>query len=272
MKHSKFRNTGLLFEALIQKLVSEILKEGSPSKSYHLIKKYFAKDTELYKENLLYNELLNSNVKPDMYPKLIELVASKRKSLNSYKLKSEKYNLVKEIKKHYNDDNILNIKSNKYRLFGNIYQIFENSEISSSEYINNLESLSKQIIEYRNATAPKIKTELSEINTNDRKLVFKYIIDNFNKKYKELIPEQKELIKNYIEMGVGTLKFKNYLNKVIEESNIKIQNISKNITDIPLKSKLNEIIKLSNLIKTKKITDDHITGLLQILELTTVLK
>jgi hypothetical protein len=57
LKHSKFKNTGVLFELLVRQVASDTLNNND-SKAIPLIKKYFAKSNELAKELNLYQTLV----------------------------------------------------------------------------------------------------------------------------------------------------------------------------------------------------------------------
>ena len=46
VKHSKYKNTGILFELLTRQLTSETIAGNSP-KSLNILKKYFNSKTEL---------------------------------------------------------------------------------------------------------------------------------------------------------------------------------------------------------------------------------
>ena len=51
MKHSKYRNTGLLFELLTRQITTDILNNESSSKASAILKKHFNKKSQLFKEN-----------------------------------------------------------------------------------------------------------------------------------------------------------------------------------------------------------------------------
>ena len=60
IKHSKFKNPGILFELLVRQITADTLK-GSDSPAIDIIKKYFVK-TELGREYKLYETILKSKV------------------------------------------------------------------------------------------------------------------------------------------------------------------------------------------------------------------
>ena len=63
IKHSKYRNTGVLFELLVRQATSDLMSKKDPQ-AVKIFKKYFT-NTELSKEYNLYNTVLNA-------PKLTE--------------------------------------------------------------------------------------------------------------------------------------------------------------------------------------------------------
>ena len=64
LKHSKYKNTGILFEMLVRKLTSETLTSDK-SITIDIIKKYFGRNTELSKELQLYNALIKESQKTE---------------------------------------------------------------------------------------------------------------------------------------------------------------------------------------------------------------
>ena len=56
VKHSKYKNTGILFELLTRQLTSETIG-GSNPKSLNILKKYFNTKTELLKEYKIYHTI-----------------------------------------------------------------------------------------------------------------------------------------------------------------------------------------------------------------------
>ncbi len=101
-KHSKFRNTGILFELLTRQVTSDILSGKDESFAKNILFKYFSESKELGKELQLYNFLVNEVAKDETQAeKYIEIVLKQRDKLNQKTLTSEKYNLIKEIKDVY---------------------------------------------------------------------------------------------------------------------------------------------------------------------------
>ena len=134
VKHSKIRNTGLLFEFLLRQITADVLNKRDNSKAAHMIKKRFNERTELGKELALYNILINkkfnSDKKADYF--INEVVSEKRK-LNNSTLKREKYNLIKELKDEYDLQKFLSSKVKNYAVYASVYKLFEYKNISPAE-------------------------------------------------------------------------------------------------------------------------------------------
>ena len=98
IRHSKFKNTGFLFEILTRQITLEVLN-GGEEKAKEIVREFFGGKTELAKElrlfNLLINEKYNSETKAE---KFIDAILEAHTKINYSKLKREKFNLIKSIK------------------------------------------------------------------------------------------------------------------------------------------------------------------------------
>ena len=99
-KHSKIRNTGILFELLTRQITVDVLNNNKNAEAAKILKSFFNKNTQLGKEYELYKVLTTENYKSETKAQhLIDAVIKTHQKLNSTSLKREKYNLIKEIKK-----------------------------------------------------------------------------------------------------------------------------------------------------------------------------
>ena len=106
IKHSKFKNTGLIFELLVRKITADTLS-GNNSPASNILKKYFV-NTELGKEYKIYDSLLkNTSISEGKANIIINTLLESSKKLNRTALRKEKYNLIKEIKENYDYYSIL---------------------------------------------------------------------------------------------------------------------------------------------------------------------
>ena len=90
LKHSKYKNTGILFEMLVRKLTSETLTSNK-SVTIDIIKKYFGRNTELSKELQLYNSLIKEQFRSEAQAlDYIRTVKSAYDKLNQSVLKRQR--------------------------------------------------------------------------------------------------------------------------------------------------------------------------------------
>ena len=271
-KHSKFKNTGILFELLARQVTADILSGKDESTAKNLLFKYFTENKELGKEWQLYNFLLNEKTKDDFQAeKYVNVILKQREKLDSKKLTEQKYNLIKEIKDSYPIEDLLKSSIKNYRIHASIYKLFEN-------HVNTFVKFDlKELIQSRNTLTEnlcgkKILSKESEDeminfykqqNEDIRLLSYKLLVDSLNEKYKDLDSNQKRLLKEYINNISNT----NSLNEFIE---VEIVNIKKTIGELlpkisneVVKIKINEVIKQLDGINCKKsVKDNQITVLL----------
>lgn len=274
LKHNKIKNTGLIFELLTRALVNDTLN-NKKSPASNIIKTFY-KGTELSKEYKLYEFLTkNKNLTELKANSIIETVLNRLKTINNTRLKSEKYNLINEIKKHYNLNEFFKLITPDYKLHASIYLLFEIEK--SDKKINLLE----QTIKYKNVIVENITVNDKKINTKKnfikeyseqdnitRALTQKILVDNYNTKYNNLTESQKMTIKNYISNYDNPELLLEYYNKrVFDVTKYVVKNIKKIESDV-IKVKLKESLKyLKPLINTRYINDDKIINLLHFDEL-----
>ena len=145
VKHSKYKNTGLIFEFLVRQLTVDVINDQDKSPSLNIIKKRFHENTELGKELSLYQALCNTKFTSDKKADfLIAETTNAHRKLNLQELKRQKYNLIKEIKDTYDIVNFLSSRVSDYKLFASAYKLFEcykemNPEDRTEVYFNILE-------------------------------------------------------------------------------------------------------------------------------------
>jgi hypothetical protein len=278
IKHSKYRNTAILFELLVRQTTADLL-QNKDSKAVKILKKYFT-NTELGKEYSLYSQFNSTNklseAKAEMF---ISTIIEQRKKLDKKELTKLKYNLIKEIKANYEIDNFFKAKIENYKIYASIYTVFESQESKSIDTklvllnkINLLEHICEEDIQ--NKPAPKnLVEEFMKEDKEIRLLAYKIMVEKFNNRYNNLSDRQKSVLKEYINNISETENLKKYINKIILEIKSELSDISKTIEDKATKIKLIETIKLITPIKSNGfVKDEHISSVLQYMELIDELK
>ena len=279
IKHSKYKNTGILFELLVRQVTSDTLN-GGQSPALNIIKKYFVK-SELGKELKLYETLSKTNKVTEAKANiLIQTILESSKKLNRSSLRRQKYNLINEIKEHYDLDEFFKTKLTNYKSYAALYTLIEAEYTTDStnptQLIDNkftlLEHLSTSIV-----NPEKVKDEvLQEFQTYDkdiRMLTYKILLEKFNGKYSNLYESQKEVLKEFITSVDSTPKLRTFYNNRIEMLKEELTKISKNITDKAVQIKLHEVLPLIvEIEKNQPIKNENIVDLLQYCELVEELK
>ena len=278
IKHSKYKNTGILFELLVRQITADTLK-GDNSPAIDILKKYFVK-TSLGREYKLYESILKSKVINESRATLfINTTLDNSKKFNRGSLKKQKYNLINEIKNHYDLDTFFSAKVKNYKELAALYTLIEginsSKDTDTKQLVNNkitlLEHLTKQ--EVSDKQKDIVLEEFSTYDKGTRILTQKIMLERFNNKYDTLTSEQKQVLKEFIESIESTPGLRNFYNsKIVELQNTLSEN-SKNIKDKVTKIKINEISKfLVELDKTDKVGDDNLVDLLQYYELVKEIK
>tara|TARA_Y100001963_G_scaffold114919_1_gene159391 strand:+ start:740 stop:1591 length:852 start_codon:yes stop_codon:yes gene_type:complete len=277
MKHSKYRNTGILFELLTRQLTSDTIKGGNGQiKTLNVLKKFFNSKSELLKEYKIYHTLATKKYKKESQATmLIESLIDAYNKLSKTRLRREKYNLIKEIKNNYNVNDFFKSKITNYKIMASIFNLLENKEATPISIVDSKTTLLENIIgknvikENKN----KIMSEMEKADKNSRLLTYKIILEKFNDKYKNLANNQKVLLKEYVNCVSNSPALKTYINEEIKQVKKDLNKYSKKVNDKAIAIKLNETKDLIKpLCKKSNVHDDNVTNLLNYYELVNELK
>ena len=271
VKHSKIRNTGLLFEFLVRQITAEVLDKKARSKSIQIVKEKFNERTELGKELALYNIIATKKFKSDTQADyFINEVINQRGKLNNSALKREKYNLIKSLKESYDLQKFLSSKVNNYKIYASIYKLFEyGNSLPADEKTESHFNLVEHITTETNS--PKL-SESNALPKDEslRILAYRTLLEKFNEKYSNFNLSQKKLLKEYINNISNTGNLKEY----IEKESIKIKNGLKkhkiNLKDKVVKIKMDEAINSIDKmcgIDNKIVKDSDVVQTLRYMEL-----
>jgi hypothetical protein len=278
-KNSKFSNTGIIFELLTRQLTADTLS-GKDSPAIKIIKKYFYK-SELLKEYKLYQSLISTkNLSEGKAETLLDTVLDISTKLNRKLLRSEKYNLIKEIKDNYNIEEFFKAKISNYTQYAAIYNLIETK--NTKEFVNpsNIFKNKVTILEHISKDKVKIETdeqvildEYSKLTKGERILTYKILLEKFNEKYSDLSNQQKQVLKEYINNISNTVNLREFVNDKYSRIKGELQILVKNVDDQTTKIKLTEIIDIIKPIdKNQNIKDENIVSLLQYYQLIYELK
>jgi hypothetical protein len=274
IKHSKYKNTGLLFELLVRQITADTLS-GKDSKATGILKKYFVK-TELGREYKLYEALSKyKHITEGKAETVINTLIESSKDLNRGALKRQKYNLINEIQKYYNLEEFFKTKLPNYKAYASLYTLIEvyNSENLSNpdQIISNkialLEHLSSKQVQ-KQKVEDDLMTEFQSYDKDLRILTYKVMLEKFNGKYADLNDNQKSVLREFINSVDSTPKLREFYNSKIEEIKSQLTELTSKVTSKATKIKLQEIKNIiTPLDKVSKIGNDDLVNLLQYYEL-----
>ena len=280
IRHSKYKNTGILFELLVRQITSDTL-DGKDSPVKGLLKKYFVK-TELGREYKLYETLLKKTSLTETKANIVvNTLAESSTSLNRGAIKRQKYNLIKEIKEHYDLEKFFNHKLPNYKVFAAFYTLLEtyntpSNAVNPEQVINNKVT----ILEHLTAapiTEKKVKDDVMEAfidsDKDVRLLAYRMSLDKFNSKYNNFDPNQKAVLKEYINSVDNSTRLREFYLDKTNEIKSQLSKINTHTKNPVTKIKIDEIINMISVPnKTHKIKDDNIVDLLQYYDLVKELK
>ena len=277
IKHSKYKNTGIIFELLVRQVTNDVLTSGD-SPAVKILKKYFS-STELAKEQRLYN-LVNTQERltETKAEAVLQTIAETALKFDLAKLNKEKYNLIKEIKKHYDVNNFFKNKISNYKTSAAVFTLLESYRsvnfTDPKQVVNNkitlLEHLTqKEIINDENKEIKEFLQESKDI----RILTYRMLIEKFNEKYSNFTGQQKVILKEYINNINDSIKLKQVVNDHFNYLKLTLNSFAEKIQDPVTKIKINESIKLIQpILKNENPKEEHLINLLQYYELLSEIK
>ena len=226
------------------------------------------------REYKLYESVIKSKVLNESRANvLISTILENSKKFNRTILKKQKYNLINEIKKHYNLESFFGTKVKNYKEIASVYTLIESyntTELTDIKQINQnkvtlLEFLTKQ---ENSKPTDNLMDEFSGYDKDLRQLTYRVLLEKFNDKYDDLSIEQKEILKEFIYSVDSTPSLREFYNKKVNNLKEILNNEAKNIKVPATKIKITEVAKLLfELDKNSKVDSDNLVDLLQYYEL-----
>ena len=274
VKHSKYKNTGILFELLTRQITSDTISGGS-NKALSILKKYFNSKSELLKEYKIYNALSTKSYQDENKSTiLVNTLIEAHNKLNRSQLRREKYNLIKELKSTYDLNDFFKAKITNYKTMASIYNLTENKDATPLSIVDS----KVQLIEHITKPSEKVKKNVvmetyNHEDKNTRLLTQKILLEKFNDKYKGLGENQKILLQEYVNSVSNSPSLKTYINSEIKEVKKQLTQYANTVTDQVVKIKINEAQNLIKpLCKKSSVHDDNVSNLLNYYELVNELK
>lgn len=278
-KHSKLKNTGILFELLVRTIASDIVSNRN-TPANEIIREFFKKGTELNKELQLYQTLVKDKFDNEKYAdKFIDKVLESRKKLSSKKLKEEKYELIKNIREHYDMDEFFKARVHNYKIFASVFKLFEDAIGNSLKPADIITSRST-IIEHvsgkkmsEETVRSKLMDEYNKLDDDIRILAYKSLVERFNTKYSTLNDKQKALLQQYINNVTNTTTLREYIDAELPKVQEEIETYLEYVDNQVIQIKLKEVaVQVENFMKGSLVEDKHILMLMRYYQLIKELK
>jgi hypothetical protein len=279
IKHSKFKNTGILFELLVRQIASDTVS-NKDSAAIGLVKKYFSK-SELAKEYKLYQALITpKNLSEAKAETFINATLEASSRLNKTNLRKEKYNIIKEIRESYDLEEFFKAKISHYKQYAAAFNLIEahNSQefTAPQQIIDNkitlLEHITRKEVD-KEGVKDRVMEEYGGMDKGTRILAYRMLLEKFNSKYATLSDTQKTVLKEFINNITNTTKLRDFVNKNFTVIAEELTQIIPTVTDKTTQIKLSEVVTLLKpLDKTQNVKDENIISLLQYHQLIEELK
>ena len=275
IKHSKYRNTGLIFELLVKQIAADTLnKKESPA--IDILRKHFTGKTSLVREFKLYEFILkNKGVGQYKAETILSTITEISRKLNRNTLKEQKYSLISDIKKGYDINEFFSIQVTDYKALASLYCLLEaqtNNDLIDPNLLVNfrstlLEHLTTEIQDKKEVKDTLIE-EYSKYDKDLKLLTFKILLEKFNDKYKDLLPQQKNILKEFITSVNSQTRLRTLVNEELSNIKNEVSKLASRVKDEVVKIKLDEVTKsIVTLSNKEKIKDNHLINLMQYYDL-----
>lgn len=275
IKHSKYRNTGLIFELLVKQLAADTLNKQN-SAAIAIIKKHFTGKSALVNEYKLYDFIIkNRQVTQSKAETILSTITEISRKLDRKALKNQKYSLISDIKENYNINDFFAIQTPDYKALASLYCLLEGQNSNEMIDPNNLVNFRSTLLEHlttqkqdKDNVKDSLIEEYSRYDKDLKLLTFKFLLEKFNDTYKDLLPEQKNILREFITSGNSQTRLRTLVNEELSKIIKEVTTLSKRVKDEVIKIKLNEVSKsIQPLSNKERITDSHLVNLMQYYDL-----
>ena len=280
IKHSKYKNTGLIFELLVKQIAADTL-DKKDSAAVSILKNNFTGRTALVREFKLYEFILkNKSVSQSKAESIVSTIIEVARTIDRKVLKKQKYSLIKEIKESYDLDEFFSISVKDYKPLAALFCLMEAHKVTDVIDPNFLVDNKTTILEHltkeqqnKKLVRDTLIEEYSKYDKDLKLLTFKILLEKFNSKYGTLLPEQKNILKEFITSVDSSTRLRNVVNEEFKKLKTVLDKIKATVEDEIVSIKLQEITKaIKPVAKTKRVTDDHLVNIMQYYELIKELK
>jgi len=277
--HSKYKNTGLIFELLVKQIAADTLSRRD-SPAVKVLRKFYTGSNALVKEFKLYDYVIKSRgIGERKAETVINTIIEVSKKINRVSLNKQKYELIKELRKHYKLEDFFSIKVEAYKPLAALYCLLEAQNtkdlVDPKVFVDNRLTLLEYFIQIKQPVDVKdaLMEEYSKYDKDLRLLTYKILLEKFNDNYKDLLPEQKNILKEFITSVDSSTRLRTFVNEEIVKIQTEIKKLKPKVQNKVVMIKLEEVSKAVRTVNnTEKINDSHLVLLMEYYELVNELK
>ena len=279
IKHSKYKNTGLIFELLVKQIAADTLsRKDSPA--VKIMKKFYTGKTSLVREFKLYEYILkNKGVNQAKGETIVSTIIEISSKLDRDAVKKQKYELIAEIKNSYDLDEFFSMKVRDYKALAALYCLMEaqNADLADPQtLVDNKMTVLEHLTESKQNeedVKDALVEEYAKYDKDLRMLTYKILLEKFNGEYENFLPEQKAILREFIQASDSQVKLRTMINEELDKIILAVEEMKTKVKDDIAKIKLDEVSKnIKPLNKQVRVNDTHIINLLQYYELVNELK
>jgi len=280
-KHNKKRNIGIMYELMLRH-ISKSLIEGNMNavkNMTRIIEKRLSKNTELYKEFRLVNALANSNITSTELAASIIIEAKKAvQNLDKAKIDKEKSNLIREINYTVNDNAFYYQSLPNYKSLALIDNVLNEWKKGDKSNLRKLVESEKKVMDLLlfEKKIGSVDDEAKQLDASQSDLlVQKIMLEKINSKYGSLLPDQKEIIKNYAMYSSNEddqKKLVNFLSEKKKESFSSLDSFVEINENTHVAQKLEKVRNKINDLDPNDLTDGSIMKFLTLTKLISEIK
>lgn len=274
VSHSKYKNTGILFELLTRQVTADVLSEREHSPALDIIREFFRSNTELGRELQLYRVLMEATkLSEPRAIKFLDIVLDQRRRLSEKRLVDQKYALINTIRSKYPLKEFLASKIPQYRIYASIYKTFVGETHPDMVDVSDIRGVATSrftIVEHMASNvrvapqrAPELVESFKKQEEDLRLLTYRILVDRFNEKYQGLDKRQKTLLREYINNISNTNSLREYINTEVPRVQVEIEKRMFMVDDAVTSIKLDEVMKQLETVKRgQTVRDNQVTALL----------
>src|SRR6056300_1944517 len=180
---------------------------------------------------------------------IVSTITEVSRKLDQKTLKAQKYELISAIKESYDVNEFFGMQVRDYKPLAALYCLLEaqnnDNHINPQILIDNKTTILEHLTsaqQNEEEVRDNLIEEYSKYDKDLKLLTFKILLEKFNSKYGTLLPEQKNILKEFITCVDSSTRLRNVVNEELEKLKKVISNLKEIVKDEIVAIKLQEIV------------------------------